>query len=396
MEKSDSNKFGASRKGFDPKKKLSRSFKPSSSESKEEKQEDNIEELEKEETKTDSEEVQEPSTTSTKEDKVIESDQVKLDFEEDKPDIKEKRSAKVAFKPFLKDKDEPAIEKEEPKSSSETPKKSFKPFLKGELRPKLEKKEAKIKGKKGLEPIKRNFDDGPVRLNKFIANSGLCSRREADELIKSGVIKVNGEVVTEMGVKINREDKVQHNDEYLRGEQQVYLLLNKSKDYITALKDAQGRKTIADLIKGACKERIFPVGVLDRNATGLLLMTNDSELASKLTHPLNKIKQVYQVVTDKEVSEEDLQSMVDGIELSDGLARFDVAAHGSDHKTIGIELHTGKSRIVKQMFDALGHRIVKLDRIIYAELSKKQVPRGEWRMLNDKEVSFLKMMKTDH
>ena len=241
--------------------------------------------------------------------------------------------------------------------------------------------------------VKRKFDD-PVRLNKFIANSGLCSRRDADELIKDGAITVNGEVVTEMGVKVSRTDKVMYGDKVLSGEQLVYVLLNKPKDYITTMRDPQGRRTVRDLVKNACKERIYPVGRLDRNTTGLLLLTNDGEMADKLTHPRNEITKIYHVELDKAVKPSDLEQLRTGVELEDGEVHADNATYVQGEKRqVGLELHSGKNRVVRRMFEALGYEVLRLDRVMFAGLTKKEVPRGRWRMLTEKEVGYLRMLK---
>lgn len=242
--------------------------------------------------------------------------------------------------------------------------------------------------------VKAPSGDDLVRLNKYISNSGVCSRREADELIANGEITVNGEVVKVLGTKVKRSDKVAYNGTLLRGEQNVYILVNKPKDYITTLKDPQGRRTILELIRGACDERVYPVGRLDRNTTGLLLMTNDGELAAKLTHPSNNVRKVYHVELDRNVKPEDLQMLIDGIELEDGLAKADSAAYPdpSEKNIVGVELHSGKNRVVRRMFDALGYTVKKLDRVMFADLTKREVPRGKWRMLTDKEISYLKML----
>jgi len=342
-------KFGAERKGFDPKKKLSRTVKTNKTEPVPEKKEA----------------IQETSEPLEK-----------LDVPKEKV-IVQKQSAPSK-----------ELNKAKPKLSKDRPAFAKKSGLAKNSPVKRAKKEVAKKHYK----VSSNEGAVDIRLNKFIANSGLCSRREADELIKSGVIKVNGIVVTEMGVKVKPTDKIQHGDQYLRGEKMVYLLLNKPKDFITSLKDKTGRKTVLDLIDGACKERVFPVGSLDRNSTGLLMMTNDSNLASKLTHPKNKIRKIYQVVTEETVSAEDLKNLQEGVKLDDGLVQAVTAAYGEDKKTVGIEMQEGKNRAVRRMFDALGYKVKKLDRVLFADLTKKQIPRGEWRMLTEKEVDYLRML----
>ena len=233
------------------------------------------------------------------------------------------------------------------------------------------------------------------RLNKFIANSGLCSRREADELIKTGQIKVNGKVVTAMGVKVGPGDEVSHNGKKLSGERKVYLLLNKPKDFITTVTDTHGRKTVMDLVGKACKERIYPVGRLDRNTTGLLLFTNDGELAKRMTHPSYGLKKVYHVLLDKKFGERDMEKVKKGLMLDDGKALVDVISYigaGENKKEVGVELHSGKNRIIRRIFEHLGYEVVKLDRILYAGLTKKDIPRGRWRFLNRKETGMLMML----
>ena len=232
-----------------------------------------------------------------------------------------------------------------------------------------------------------------VRLNKFIANSGICSRREADEYIQAGVIKVNGEVITELGTKVLRTDEVRFHDQPVTIEKKVYVLLNKPKDYVTTSDDPQQRKTVIDLVKGACRERIYPVGRLDRNTTGVLLLTNDGDMASKLTHPKFLKKKIYHVYLDKNVTAHDIQQIRDGIELEDGAIQADACeyADANDKKQVGIEIHSGKNRIVRRIFESLGYRVTKLDRVQFAGLTKKNLRRGDWRYLTEEEVDRLRM-----
>jgi len=237
-------------------------------------------------------------------------------------------------------------------------------------------------------------DDGLVRLNKFIANSGICSRREADEYISAGLVTVNGQVVTEMGVKVNpAEDDVRFNGERLRGEKKVYVLLNKPKDFVTTTSDPHAEKNVMQLIsRELCPERIFPVGRLDKSTTGVLLLTNDGELAEKLTHPSYQKKKIYQVTLDKNVKPEDMDKLVSGVDLEDGPAYADeVAYNGDDRSIVGIEIHSGRNRIVRRMFEALGYRVRKLDRVYFAGLTKKNLRRGQWRFLSEEEVTMLKL-----
>lgn len=272
---------------------------------------------------------------------------------------------------------------------------SFKDREKSKKRFATEKQKYNALNKKKPGKQQSKNDDGTVRLNRYLSNAGVCSRREADQLIISGVVKINGKVVTELGTKVLPGDKVSYGDQTLKRENLVYLLLNKPKDYITTSDDPQKRRTVMELIKGAVKERLYPVGRLDRNTTGLLLFTNDGEIATKLTHPKNNIRKVYHVVTDQNVSKEDLEKLKAGFELEDGfVAPDDIEFVGTGHnkKDIGIEIHSGKNRIVRRMFEHLGYKVVKLDRVMFAGLNKKDLPRGKWRILTPKEVNFLKML----
>ncbi len=232
-----------------------------------------------------------------------------------------------------------------------------------------------------------------IRLNKFMANAGICSRREADEYITNGKVKVNGEVVTELGTKITRNDVVEYDDKVVTPERKCYVLLNKPKDCVTTSDDPNGRTTVLDLVKNACQERIYPVGRLDRNTTGVLLLTNDGDLASKLTHPKFVKKKIYHVWTDKDITEDDMQRIADGIELEDGEIHADAISYVSDtdRNQAGIEIHSGRNRIVRRIFESLGYRVTKLDRVYFAGLTKKNLPRGRWRYLTQEEVNFLRM-----
>ena len=253
---------------------------------------------------------------------------------------------------------------------------------------------AKYSLKKRIEYKEENYDPNePLRLNKFLANAGVCSRREADEFITAGVVKVNGEVVTELGTKVLRTDEVLFHDQPVRMEKKVYVLLNKPKDYVTTSDDPQQRKTVMDLVKGACEERIYPVGRLDRNTTGVLLLTNDGDLASKLTHPKFLKKKIYHVYLDKAVTAHDIQQIAEGITLDDGEIKADAIDYASDtdKKQVGIEIHSGKNRIVRRIFESLGYKVVKLDRVQFAGLTKKNVRRGDWRYLTEEEVDRLRM-----
>ncbi|GAA4797696.1 pseudouridine synthase [Olivibacter ginsenosidimutans] len=236
-------------------------------------------------------------------------------------------------------------------------------------------------------------DDGLIRLNRYIANSGVCSRRKADELILAGVVTVNGVVVTELGSKVDPvKDEVRYNGEKLKREKMIYVLLNKPKDYITTTEDPQERRTVMHLVEKASKERIYPVGRLDRNTTGLLLLTNDGNLAEKLSHPRNHIMKIYHVELSKNLTQGDFNKISYGLELEDGFIKPDDISYiqGASKKEVGIQIHSGKNRIVRRIFESLGYDVVKLDRVIYANLSKKDLPRGRWRYLEEKEIIQLK------
>ena len=232
-----------------------------------------------------------------------------------------------------------------------------------------------------------------IRLNRFIANAGICSRREADTYISAGVVKVNGQTVTELGTKVSPNDEVRFDGRLITPERKVYILLNKPKDVVTTTEDPHAERTVLDLVKEACEERIYPVGRLDKNTTGLILLTNDGDLSKRLTHPSHKVEKVYQVTVDKSVSVNDLQKLADGFELEDGFIAADAVAfvEGQDKDTLGIEIHSGRNRIVRRMFEHLGYRVKALDRVSFAGLTKKNIPRGKWRFLSPREVSFLKM-----
>lgn len=253
---------------------------------------------------------------------------------------------------------------------------------------------AKYSQKKRIEYKEANIGPTvPVRLNKYLANAGICSRREADEFIQAGVVSVNGQVVTELGTKVLRTDDIRFHDQKVSMEKKVYVLLNKPKDCVTTSDDPQQRKTVMDLVKNACPERIYPVGRLDRNTTGVLLLTNDGDLASKLTHPKFLKKKIYHVFLDKKVTAHDMQQIATGITLEDGEVHADAIEYASatDKSQVGIEIHSGKNRIVRRIFESLGYRVVKLDRVLFAGLTKKNLRRGDWRFLTEKEVDMLRM-----
>ena len=253
---------------------------------------------------------------------------------------------------------------------------------------------AKYSLKKRIEYKEENYDPNePVRLNKFLANAGVCSRREADDFIQAGVVTVNGEVVTELGTKVMRTDLVKFHDNPVTLEKKVYVLLNKPKDYVTTSDDPQQRKTVMDLVKDACPERIYPVGRLDRNTTGVLLLTNDGDMASKLTHPKFLKKKIYHVYLDHNVTAHDMQRIAEGVMLDDGEIKADAIEYADpvDKKQVGIEIHSGKNRIVRRIFESLGYKVTKLDRVQFAGLTKKNLRRGDWRFLTEEEVDRLRM-----
>ena len=232
-----------------------------------------------------------------------------------------------------------------------------------------------------------------VRLNKYIANSGVCSRREADTLIQSGVVTVNGEVVTELGTKVNvLTDDIRFNGERLKGEEKVYIVMNKPKGYVTTASDPHAEKTVMDILKG-CPTRVFPVGRLDKNTTGVLMFTNDGEMAERLTHPSYNKKKIYQVVLDHPLTEEDKEKVLAGIELTDGVVAADELEYidARDHRQLGIEIHSGKNRIVRRIFESMGYEVKALDRVYFAGLTKKGLKKGDWRYLTEGEVNILKM-----
>ncbi|MFM7565560.1 MAG: pseudouridine synthase [Flavobacteriales bacterium] len=251
----------------------------------------------------------------------------------------------------------------------------------------------KIKVKKG-DPLP-SFNDQAIRLNKYLSNAGICSRREADVLIQTGVITVNGKVVTELGFKISLTDVIQYDGETINAEKKRYVLLNKPKGFITTMDDPLGRKTVMSLVKSACRERVYPVGRLDRETTGLLLFTNDGDLAKKLTHPRYQARKIYHVELNKPFKTEDFDTLLRGVDLEDGRSRADEISYveGGTSREVGIEIHSGKNRVVRRMFEALGYAVVKLDRVVFAGLTKKDLPRGMFRHLSEDEVSYLKMTK---
>lgn len=271
-----------------------------------------------------------------------------------------------------------------PKKSSDSKKKSF-------AGRKSNKKGTSKRGK----PQESSDSSGLVRLNKYLADAGICSRREADVHIAGGAVMINGKIVTTLGTKVSLTDKVQFGGETLNREKLKYFLLNKPKGFITTSKDPFDRRTVMALMEKACKERIYPVGRLDKNTIGLLMFTNDGDLAKKLTHPKHQVKKIYHVFLDKGISKSDLQKIADGFELEDGLIKVDKVSWVSsenDKKQVGIELHSGKNRIVRRIFEHLGYKVIKLDRVFFAGLTKKDLQRGKYRMLSEKEVNILKRL----
>ncbi len=257
----------------------------------------------------------------------------------------------------------------------------------------LDKPISKPKREYDDKPILEVDNDGLIRLNKYIANTGLCSRREADQFIQDGMITVNGELVSVVGTKIDPNSEVCFKGRKLEAENKVYILLNKPKDYITTVEDPNAKRTVMDLIEGACTERVYPVGRLDRNSTGLLLLTNDGEMTKRLTHPSHMKKKIYQVKLDRVVNLEDMQKMISGIDLEGEIVKADAVDYieDSDGTEVGVEIHTGQNRVVRNMFDALGYKVSSLDRVYFAGLTKKNLPRGKWRFLTQTEVNMLKM-----
>ncbi|MBI1286220.1 MAG: pseudouridine synthase [Flavobacteriales bacterium] len=276
-----------------------------------------------------------------------------------------------------------------------------KKFGEGGERPKKRFSDSKPAGKPRLggkgkkRPVEVEGANPLPRLNQYIAKAGVCSRREADELIATGKIEVNGKVVREMGYRVQRDDKVKYEGKLLRGEELRYLLLNKPKNFITTTSDEKGRKTVMDLVKNACSERIYPVGRLDKDTTGLLLFTNDGDLAKKLTHPSSLVKKIYHVYLDKPMTEEHLDAMNEGVELEDGFMQPDIVNYVQEQPNgteLGIQLHSGRNRIVRRLFEHFGYKVIRLDRSLFANLTKKDIPRGKWRFLRDNEVTMLKQV----
>ncbi|MBA3705788.1 MAG: rRNA pseudouridine synthase [Bacteroidetes bacterium] len=249
--------------------------------------------------------------------------------------------------------------------------------------------------KTSVSKPQRTEDDGKIRLNKYLSNAGISSRREADQLIASGVVQVNGKTITEMGFRVSPTDIIKYGGQTLKKERMVYLILNKPKDYITTFDDPQKRRTVLELVQGACKERIYPVGRLDRATTGLLMFTNDGDLTKKLTHPRYGVRKIYHVELDKPLKRQDLDQIAEGIELEDGPIKVDEVTYvgnGADKTQVGVEIHSGKNRIVRRIFEHMGYNVRKLDRVMFGSLTKKDLARGRWRFLTEAEIGILKMI----
>lgn len=254
------------------------------------------------------------------------------------------------------------------------------------------RRERPVQEKKEIPAFLQKDENDGIRLNKFIANSGICSRREADEYIKAGLVSVNGTIVTEMGVKVMPGDDVRFNGERLKGEEKVYILMNKPKDVVTTTSDPHAERTVLDLIRDRCSSRIYPVGRLDKATTGVLLLTNDGDLAERLMHPSFEKKKIYHVFLDKNLKYPDLEKLLNGITLSDGPVNADAISYvDGDHSQVGIEIHSGKNRVIRRMFEYLGYKVKKLDRVYFAGLTKKNLRRGEWRFLTEQEINMLKL-----
>ena len=259
------------------------------------------------------------------------------------------------------------------------------------------KTERDSKPKKVIRRGVKSSDSDLMRLNKYISNSGICSRREADKLIEAGAVSVNGKIVTELGTKVTPGDKVQYGGQAINREKPRYILLNKPKGYITTVDDPEKRKTVMSLVAGACRERIYPVGRLDRNTTGLLLFTNDGMIAKKLTHPRYGIKKIYHVEIDKSLTRVDFMKIQEGFKLDDEMVtvdRLEYIGDGKDKKQIGLELHSGQNRVVRRIFEHFEYKVLRLDRVYYAGLTKKNLPRGHWRLLEEQEINMLKMISS--
>lgn len=320
---------------------------------------------------------------------VRESDKKDFDYESE---YQSKKKSGSAFKPrTASDDSEDSSAKRSLSKDKGRDENHSRPYKKRSFENKPYKKRSEEKPSKGS-------DDGSIRLNRYIANAGICSRREADDLISSGVVQVNGKVITEMGFKVKPTDVIKYGGQTLKKERLVYLILNKPKDYITTVDDPQQRRTVLELIQGACRERIYPVGRLDRATTGLLMFTNDGELTKKLTHPRYGVRKVYHVELDKPLKRADMDKITEGIELEDGPIKVDEISYvgdGKDKSNVGVEIHSGKNRIVRRIFENFGYNVRKLDRVVFGPLTKKDLPRGRWRMLTEAEIGMMKMISSD-
>jgi 23S rRNA pseudouridine2605 synthase len=318
--------------------------------------------------------------------KPYDSERPKRTFDSDRP----KRA-------YSSDRPKRAFDSDRPKKTFEVGNKSFdrdRPKSFGDDHAERPQRESRPRAEEYVPKPRRKkvVDEVGIRLNKFISNSGVCSRREADDYITAGLVSVNGQIITELGTKIQAQDDVRFNGERLRGEEKVYLLMNKPKDFVTTLSDPNADKTVMDLIAGNCSQRVYPVGRLDKSTTGVLLLTNDGEMAEKLTHPSNMHKKIYHVFLDKNLSGSDFQELLDGVTLEDGPMHADSLSYIDEDKTqVGLEIHSGRNRVVRRMFEHLGYKVKKLDRVFFAGLTKKNLRRGQWRFLTEQEVSMLKM-----
>lgn len=254
-------------------------------------------------------------------------------------------------------------------------------------------KKNNYKKEKKFDKKNAGASDGSMRLNRYLANAGICSRRQADDYITSGVVSINGKIITELGTKVLPGDEVKFNNERINQEKKVYILLNKPKDYITTASDEKGRKTVLELIRGACHERVMPVGRLDRNTTGIILLTNDGDMTSKLTHPGSNKKKIYHVFLDQNIKKDDIVALTKGIELEDGFIKADEISYVDpvDKSQVGVEIHSGRNRLVRRMFEYFGYKVIRLDRVYFAGLTKKGLPRGQWRFLTENEIKMIKM-----
>lgn len=316
------------------------------------------------------------------------------------------RVVKRADKPFGKDEGKFRTEERPRRRIGSTGRRTEESFGKSESRYSNREKQYRTSEKpyrKTEKPVRKSVvksikksDDGSLRLNKYIANSGICSRREADNYITAGLVSVNGTVVTQLGTKVFPTDDIRFNGERLKGEQKVYILMNKPKDFVTTTSDPHAEKTVLELVRGKCKQRVFPVGRLDKATTGVLLLTNDGELAESLTHPSKERKKIYHIHLDKNLNATDFNKILEGFSLDDGEIHADALSYIEEDKSqLGMEIHSGRNRIVRRIFEHLGYKVKKLDRVYFAGLTKKNLRRGQWRFLSEEEIAFLKMGSID-